>query len=970
MLGGVEITGDDGPLALGPTARTLLAALLVARHEVIGLERLTEVLWRDDPPATARATLQTHLSKLRRALQDVPGGSLELRPPGYVLTADRVSIDADRFEDLVEAGRGLAATDPERAAEQLGQALGCWHGEALAGFADAPWALPEAVRLTELRLVATEERVELLLVTGRHVELVPELEALVGANPLRERLRCQHMLALHRSGRQAEALRSAQELRRHLGEQLGLEPSTALRQLEAAIAVDDPGLQPTGMSTSGSVAPANHAVPIAATRLIGRDDEVDHLLAVLGSTTLLTLVGPGGVGKTRLAFALAGTVADDLVDQVRVVELSAVTLPDDVTAAVAAALAVERRPGRSLEESIVERLAPQRTLVVVDNCEHVLGAVGRLVGEVMRWCPGVKILATSREALGMAGEVVWRVAPLDLPTDPGASVESLRSSPAVQVFVNRATSAAADFSLGEHNARAVAELCIQLDGVPLALELAAARMGSLSADQLLHRIHERFSLLSQGPAVDPRHRTLHDLVQWSFELLSPSEQVLLGRLSAFTGDFDVDAVEQAAADDVLAPASILPLLAALVDKSLVVAETSEGAVRYRQLETIRRFGAEQLESRPEAARIRRAHRSTFASLAEAAAVGLDGSEEGRWASRLDDETDNLRGAVRTAVTDGDADLGLRLVVAAREWSFRHMRYELVRWAEEVVELPGAQEHPLLPTALAVTAYGEFVRGELRRAVDRAERALGARVRLDRPPDGLAERVLGNALFFQGDRDGAQHWMERMIDAARQSGNDAAFAHALYMRSVSRTSLGDTDGGEELAAESLRSAPPGGQPHRPLAGHLRRRTGMCVTRRPCVETRRAGAVRRLDHPRHERREPVDARLRHDRGHVAPRRRRGDRHGAGGLSGSGGDLVPERGLGEPVAEPAPTGRHPRVGGTGRGRRTPLRRGHRRGGPHCAALRPRRRGGPRGAGTTARAPARQRPAGGSSTTGRDDA
>ena len=246
MLGGVEVTGADGPLALGPTARVLLAALLVARHEAVGLDSLAEALWRDHPPATARATLQTHLSKLRGVVQAVPGASLELRSPGYVLDADRATIDADRFEDLVAAGRALAGTDAEGAAAHLELALACWHGDALAGFASEPWALPEAARLTELRLVTEEERVDLLLDTGRHADLVPGLEALVGANPLRERLRGQLMVALYRSGRQAEALRSAQELRRHLGEQLGLEPSAALRRLEAAIAVDDPDLHPTG----------------------------------------------------------------------------------------------------------------------------------------------------------------------------------------------------------------------------------------------------------------------------------------------------------------------------------------------------------------------------------------------------------------------------------------------------------------------------------------------------------------------------------------------------------------------------------------------------------------------------------------------------------------------------------------------------------------------------------------------------
>lgn len=815
MLGGVEVTGPEGPVALGPAARVLLAALLVRRHEVVALDVLAEALWRDAPPTTARATLQTHLSKLRRLVQEVPGASLELRPPGYVLDADRASIDADRFEDLVATGRALAATDPRTAAAHLTLALACWHGPALDEFAAEPWAQAEAVRLTELQLVAAEERVDLLLGADQHAELVPELEALVGANPLRERLRGQLMIALHRSGRQGDALRSAQELRRHLGEQLGLAPSAGLRQLEQAIAVDDPSLLPSAAATldasAGTRAPVTPAVPIAPTRLVGRADDLDHLVAVLGSTALLTLVGPGGVGKSRLAFELGRVVDTDLVNQVRVVELAAVTLDEEVPTAVAAALGVERRPGRSLAESIVELLAPQRALLVVDNCEHVLGAAGRLIGEVLRWCPDVHVLATSREALGMPGEVVWGVDPLALPADPGASPAELLANPAVQVFVNRARGAAPGFSLDERNARSVAELCRQLDGVPLALELAAARMGSMSPDQLLDRLHGRSALLSQGPAAHPRHRTLHDLVQWSFELLSPPEQLLFSRLSVFAGGFDLDAAERTAADEGLTAGKVFPVLSALVDKSLVVADIGDGVVRYHQLETIRQFAAEQLDRRPDAIAIRRAHRSTFVALAEAGEIGLDGPDEAMWSARLDHEIDNMRAAVRSAVLDGDADSGLRLVVAARELSFRRMRYELVRWAQEVTDLPLAQSHPLQPTGLAIVAYGSFVRGELRMAVDQAERSLGAGLRLELPSAGLAERALGNALFYQGDRDAAQRWMARMVEAANDSGVDARIAHGLYMNSVARTSIGDAAGGAELAVEARHAARRAGNP---------------------------------------------------------------------------------------------------------------------------------------------------------------
>ena len=648
---------------------------------------------------------------------------------------------------------------------------------------------------------------------------------------------------------------------------------------------------------------------------MGRAHDLDRLGAALATTSLLTLVGPGGVGKTRLAFELSRLVGDDLVDAVRVVELAPVTGGEEVVAAVAAALGVERRPGRSLEESIVELLAPLRILLVVDNCEHVLAAVGRLIGQVLRWCPGIHVLATSREALGMPGEVVWGVSPLAVPADPDAPVEELRTSPAVQVFVNRAMGAAPNFSLGERNARAVVELCVQLDGVPLALELAAARMGSMSPAQLLDRLHERFALLSQGPAVDARHRTLHDLVQWSFELLSPAEQMLLARLSVFAGGFDLVGVELTCADESLPAGQVLPVLAALVDKSLVVADADEdGVVRYHQLETIRQFGAEQLDRQPAAATVRRAHRTTFTTIAEEGAVGLDGPDEGLWSARLDREIGNLRAAVRTAVNDGDADAGLRLVVAARELSFRRMRYELVRWAEEVTELPGAQGHPLLPSALAVVAYGSFVRGELRKAVEQAERSLGAAVRLERPSDGLAERALGNALFYQGDRDAALRWMERMVAAAEASGVAARIAHAFYMRSVASTSLGDIAAGADLAERAARAADRCGSPTARSQAAYARGLASSALGRSRVAARGARPARRVGDPGRCGGQPVDARLRHDRGPVAAGPFRGDRRGPGRLPEGRGDVVPERGLGQPVAEPPPARRHPRLGGAG--------------------------------------------------------
>ncbi|HEY6532301.1 MAG TPA: BTAD domain-containing putative transcriptional regulator [Acidimicrobiales bacterium] len=817
LLGSVAVVGPTGQRSLAPAARTLLAVLLARRRQLVSLDQLSDVLWGDAPPTTARPTLQTHLSKLRRVVGAEAGASIVHRPPGYVLEVDRSLVDADRFEDTLLRGKALASSAPRDAVAVIDEALCWWRGPALCEFADEPWARPEAVRLEELRLMAIEERAQALLDSGEHALAVAGLEPMVDEQPLRERPRLQLMRALHASGRQAEALRCAQEGRRLLGDELGLDPSAELIRLEQAIATDDPTLRATRVAEPQREifdqpprAPAPMPATLAATQLVGRDDEVRRLTATIPTVGLVTLTGPGGVGKTRLAFELARALSS-MRDGVRLVELAPVADGDAVGAAVAAALGVERRPGRSLDESVIEMLAPLELVLVIDNCEHVLDASTRLIAEILRWCPGVHVLATSRSAMGMPGEHIWPITPLPVPPDVDAPVEIIATNPAVQVFANRAGQVSPTFSVDDANARDVAEICTRLDGIPLALELAAARMGSLPPSQLRARLNERFDLLRQGPAVEARHRTLVDLVQWSYELLTDEEQVLLDRLSVFAGGFDLDAAERTCGVGGLDRGRVLPLLSELVEKSLVAMDVDRGTARYRQLETIRQFGTRRLEGSADLDAIHRSHLQTFAAVATAAEPALEGPEEAAWGDRLEREVDNLRAAVRTAVTTGDFDTGLALVVAAREFSFRHMRYELVRWAEELTDLDAAHDHPQRPAALAVVAYGSFVRGDLGTAIEQALHSLTENDRLSVPSIGLAERTLGNALVYRGDREEGQRWMDRMVTVAEKSGIDGRIAHAHYMRSVARTSVADPDGGAHHAECATRAAERAGSP---------------------------------------------------------------------------------------------------------------------------------------------------------------
>ena len=531
----------------------------------------------------------------------------------------------------------------------------------------------------------------------------------------------------------------------------------------------------------------------------------------MGRARLVTLTGPGGVGKSAMATEVARRLGPSFRDGVRVVELAPVSDPAAVVAAAAQSVRAERRSGRSLTDAVVDVLGPQELLLVLDNCEHVIDAAGVLVGEIVRWCPSVTVLATSREPIGMAGEVVQLLAPLDVPADPSAPLGELAATASVEVFVARAAESSPGFELTDATASAVAELCIQLDGLPLALELAAARMASMTPRQLADRLTERFALLGSGHGRAERHRTLLDVVQWSYGLLDATERTLFARLAVFSGGFDLDAAERTCGGGDLASDGVAGVLGGLVDKSLVVASRSEDQFRYSQLETLRRFGAERLAEQPDGPRIHGAHMETFVERAVIGGAALDGPDEGLWSARLAGDTDNLRAALATAIAVDDAGSALLLVVSMSEAGFRAIRYEVVGWAETVAAMDSAERHPLRPTALAVVAYGAFVRGELDRAVHLAERAIELRESLGVEPCGLPERVLGNARFYQGHRDDALAWLDRMIDVTRASGRTGRLAHALYMRSVAQTSVGDPDGGARLAEDAQEVSASTGSP---------------------------------------------------------------------------------------------------------------------------------------------------------------
>jgi predicted ATPase len=451
------------------------------------------------------------------------------------------------------------------------QALSLWRGPAYAEFADEDFVRAEAARLAELRRDAEEERVELALRLGRTEDAIARLEPMVREHPLRDRRRGQLVLALYRAGRQAEALARHEEYRRLLADELGIDPSPELQALHERVLRQDPGL--ADPPVAGRARPAGN-LPAIDGGLVGRAADLAAAVAALRGGRVVTLTGPGGVGKTRLALTACAQAAPHYPDGAWLVELAPVP-PGEVADAVMTALGVQARRELSATERVAEYLRPLRLLLLLDNCEHVAGPVHRLVTAVVAGCPGVTVLATSREALSVAYERVRLVRPLPVPA-PGETGTAVGQVPAVRLFLERAAAAAPDFVLDAGNAAAVAALCRGLDGLPLALELAAPRLRAMSPAEIVDRLDARFALLAGGrSAGDGRHRTLHTVVDWSYELLDCAERHVFEQLSVFAGAYTLAAAEAVRSGGAPRPAidfDVASVVASLVDRSMITAE--------------------------------------------------------------------------------------------------------------------------------------------------------------------------------------------------------------------------------------------------------------------------------------------------------------------------------------------------------------------------------------------------------------
>ncbi|MGN9914005.1 BTAD domain-containing putative transcriptional regulator [Phytohabitans sp. LJ34] len=696
LLGPLEVrAGSGAPVEVGGARlRTLLIRLALDPGRVVTTSALIDALWGDEPPAGAANALQALVSRLRRAL---PEGAVESTPAGYRLAVPPEAVDACRFERDVAAARARLATDPGGAAQLLAGALVLWRGPALADVAEADFARAPAARLDEMRLAAIEDRVDAALALGDGAAFVPELESLALAHPLRERLAGQLIRVLRGAGRPAEALSAYDRLRAALADSLGTDPSPELAALHLSLLKED------------TTSPAPEALPVTnlaatLTSFVGRDDDVTKVTKVVAESRLTTLIGPGGAGKTRLAMESGRAMFDQAPDGVWLVEFAPVTDAAELASIVLATLGLREYPlvtpagrGRVPQETVDPltrlhgALGGRRALLILDNCEHLVGAAAALAESLLVRCPHLRVLATSREPLGITGEALFPVEPLALPPD-GVDAGDALAYPAVRLFADRAAAVRPGFAVND----AVVRICHALDGMPLAIELAAARLRALTPEQVASRLTDRFRLLNAGSRTAlPRHQTLRAVIDWSWELLDESERALWRRLAVFSGGATLEAIEEICGGDAL------DQLAALVDKSLVVADPDG---RYRMLETIKAYGLERLDESGATATARAAHARYFLRLARRADRRLRTADQLEWLARLDADHDNLHSAMRWAIAARDARLAVGFAAALGwYWWMSGRRAEGGELALEALALPGGTPPPVVAAAMSVAA---------------------------------------------------------------------------------------------------------------------------------------------------------------------------------------------------------------------------------------------------------------------------
>ena len=768
--------------------------MLVRRGEFVSADALVDALWPDEAPANAVQTVRTYLSRLRKLLTDGHDSPLESGPAGYRLPGDTVETDVERFEALAKAARSaLSDGKASEAEELLTAALGLVRGRPLDGLEDLDAVRFERERLLELQLLLQEDLAQARLDQGRHRELISELRARVTESPERERSWAQLMLALYRSGRQVEALTAYREARDVLADEFGLEAGEELRRLERMILLQERTLDHDEVGRL-------HGVPRPATSLIGRSDQLADLCRLVSRERLATLVGPAGVGKTRLALEAAARLRPQFPDGIWWIDLAAVDATGVLGAFTHTFALRDWAGGRRAEDLVIARLRGTRTLLVVDNCEHVLEPIAPLLGRVLEATASVHLLATSREPLRVGGEAVQQVPPLRTPAETTLDIDALIEYDAAQLFLARSGGSLDRDRLGSEDAAAVARIVARLDGLPLAIELAAGRLRSLPVAELDRILERRLEVLGGGERTAPtRHQTLETAIDWSYGLLSDDERRVLIGLAVFPGSFDAAAACAVAADDPADPDAVLPLLSQLVDKSLLTLEAGEP--RYRLLETVRAFVRNRAGATSTFAAAAERHRDHYTALGEELFRRLLEPGLAPWLDRGYAEQENLHAALTWSLDhqEGDAALklasglgvywyrtsqlgegleflnrALDLAPAASRWRPRalmvkaHLQLSAGTVDEQtVLSAIAASEHgdpevlPLSLAALGVTRTMEGRFDSAEQAIDQSHRLFGEL----KHPEGLhfTDELMGVVRYVRGDLESALTYLLRSRD---------------------------------------------------------------------------------------------------------------------------------------------------------------------------------------------------------------
>jgi len=789
LLGGFRVAVgsraiEDGQWRLRKAA-ALVKLLSLARGHRLHREQAMDLLWPDLGKKSASNNLRQTLHAARAILDQRAGSrylaseeeSLVLCPGGSLW------VDVDAFEAAAATARRSRAPAAYTAAIEL------YAGELLPGDRYEEWTEGRREELRQLYLALLMEVAGLYQEREEYRKGIEALRRVASEEPAREEAHAGLMRLHALSGQRQEAILQYERLRHSLSQELGAEPGAESRRLYEEVRAGSSLATPSPPAGGPSEEPQDagrHNLPAPLTSFVGREREMLEARRLLPMTRLLTLTGAGGSGKTRLALEVARGLVGSYPDGVWLVELAPLSEGDLVAQEVAGALEVPEQPGQPLTDTLVDALRDKELLLVMDNCEHLSDAAARLAETLLASCPRLRVLATSREPLGVSGEVLWQVPPLSLPAtpdeEPDEEAESLMRYEAVRLFVDRARLKLPEFHLTEVNAGAVARVCRRLEGIPLAIELATARMGALAVEQVAQRLEVSLDVLkSSSRTAEPRQQTLRATLDWSHDLLSEPEQALFRRLSVFAGGWTLEAAEAVCSGGDIEEDGVLDLLGELVYKSLVVAGASTGvAVRYRMLEPVRQYARGKLEESGEAGEARGRHAAFFLAVAEEAEPELAGPRQGLWAERLEEEHDNLREALSWLLDSGAGDLGLRFGAALwRFWFAQGYVSEGIRWLEELL----ASSDPTASQARvkALEGMGWLVQhqGDTERAKATYEEMLELSRELgDKGDIATALNSLGTLALARGDNERATAWLEENRAVLRELEDEGNAATAL------------------------------------------------------------------------------------------------------------------------------------------------------------------------------------------------